>query len=316
VEPIDRGDNMAVRTPGKPFEVEPFEATFGAVVSGLRLTELDAAGFDQLYETWLEHALLLFPDQHLKPEEQIAFARRFGDLEFDLTPLSNVRKDGSLRPDDETDDVIQVLKGNMRWHCDSTYMPVQAKGAVFTAHLVPPRGGETGWADMRAGYSALDDETRARIADLSAYHSLYYSQSKLGHAPKPGSQYSGYGFHDQDPPLRPLVKIHPETGRRSLLIGRHAYGIPGMPLDESEQLLQELVDFTCQPPRIYQHAWSPGDAVVWDNRCLLHRALPWDMEQPRVMYHSRIAGDPTTERALPCGFRKPSPRQELSRGLP
>ncbi len=279
----------------KNFEVESFEATFGATVTGLRLTQLDAATFAQLYETWLEYALLLFPDQHLSNEEQVAFARRFGDLEFDLAPISNVRSDGTLRPDDDTDDVVKVLKGNMGWHCDSTYMPVQAKGAVFTAHRVPPRGGETGWADMRAGYDALDAVARARIADLSAYHSLYYSQAKLGHAPKEGSSYSGYGFDDQDPPLRPLLKTHPETGRRSLLIGRHAYGIPGLDPDESERLLQDLVDFACQPPRTYHHAWSAGEAVVWDNRCLLHQAIPWDMNEPRVMYHSRIAGDPATE---------------------
>jgi alpha-ketoglutarate-dependent taurine dioxygenase len=283
----------------KPFEVEPLDATFGAVLTGLKLAQLDDAAFARLHETWLEYALLLFPAQHLTKAEQVAFAKRFGDLEFALAPLSNVRADGTLRLDDESDDVVKVLKGNMGWHCDSTYMPVQAKGAVFTAHVVPSSGGETGWADMRAAYDALDDETRLRIADLSAYHSLYYSQSKLGHRPTEGSDYSGYGFHGQDPPLRPLVKIHPETGRPTLLIGRHAYGIPGMHADESERLLQDLVDFACQPPRIYHHAWSPGDSVVWDNRCLLHQACPWDMNEPRVMYHSRIAGDPKTESAGP-----------------
>ncbi len=282
-------------TSGTDLKVEPLDASFGAVVTGLKLARLDATTFAQLYETWLEYALLLFPAQHLTNEEQVAFARRFGDLEFDLAPISNVRRDGTLRVDDENDDVVKVLKGNMGWHCDSTYMPVQAKGAVFTAHVVSSRGGETSWADMRAAYDALDDEARARVAGLSAYHSLYYSQSKLGHTPKEGSEYSGYGFHNQDPPLRPLVKIHPETGRPSLVIGRHAYGIPGMDPNESERLLQDLVDFACQPPRTYDHAWSPGDAVVWDNRCLLHRAHTWDMSEPRVMYHSRIAGNPTTE---------------------
>jgi alpha-ketoglutarate-dependent taurine dioxygenase len=150
---------------------------------------------------------------------------------------------------------------------------------------------------MRAAYDALDESMRSRIAELSAYHSLYYSQSKVGHAPSANSEYIGYGFHDQETPLRPLVKHHPETGRSSLLIGRHAYGIPGMDPEESERFLQDLVDFACQPPRIYQHSWSPGDAVVWDNRCLLHRGRPWDMSEPRVMYHSRIAGDPVSESA-------------------
>jgi alpha-ketoglutarate-dependent taurine dioxygenase len=281
------------------FAVKPLDASFGAVVTGVKLAHIDDAAFERLYDAWLQYALLVFPGQHLSNAEQVAFAKRFGDLEFDLAPISNVRKDGTVRPDDSTDDVINVLKGNMGWHSDSTYMAVQAKGAVFTAHVVPGAHGETGWADMRAAYDALDVATRKRIAPLSAYHSLYHSQAKIGHIPKAGSTYSGYGFHNQPPPLRPLVKMHPETGRPSLLIGRHAYGIPGMDPDESEQLLQELVEFACQPPRVYHHTWTPGDAVLWDNRCLLHRACPWDMREPRVMYHARIAGDPATEFAAP-----------------
>ena len=130
---------------------------------------------------------------------------------------------------------------------------------------------------------------------MSAYHSLRYSQSKLGHAHKEGSAYSGYGMDVKDPPLRPLVKVHPETGRRCLMIGRHAYGVTGLAPGDSEALLQELVDFACRPPRTWTHSWAPGDAVVWDNRRLMHRAMPWDMTVPRVMWHSRIAGDPVSE---------------------
>jgi len=277
------------------FDVEPLDASFGAVVTGLRLAELDEAAFAALYRTWLDHALLIFPGQHLAQGEQIAFARRFGALEFDIAPISNVRPDGSIRPDDGSDDAIKVLRGNMGWHCDSTYMPVQAKGAVFTAHVVPDAGGETGWADMRASWDALDPATQARIEPLSAYHSLRYSQGKLGHAHKEGSAYSGYGMNIEEPPLRPLVKVHPETGRKCLMVGRHAYGIPGLEPAASERLLEDLVDFACQPPRVHHHAWTPGDAVVWDNRALMHRARPWDMSRPRVMYHSRIAGDAVSE---------------------
>ncbi len=280
---------------GNSFEVAPLDSSFGATVTGLQLAQIDDATFAKLYATWLEYALLVFPDQHLTNEEQVTFAERFGDLEFDLAPISNVRSDGSVRLDDDSDDVVKVLRGNMGWHCDSTYMPVQAKGAVFTAHVVTKAGGETGWADMRAGYAALDDGMRARIADLSAYHSLHYSQAKIGHTPDKDGDYSGYGFHDQDPPLRPLVKFHPETGRPSLVIGRHAYGIPGMDPEDSEQLLTDLVEFACQAPRTYHHTWSAGDAVVWDNRCLLHQACPWDMREPRIMYHARIAGSRETE---------------------
>ena len=256
----------------RAFDIRPLGATFGAVVTGLKLAALDDTTWRDLHGAWLEYALLIFPEQHLSRDEQIAFAKRFGPLEFELAPLSNVKADGSLIA--ETSDVIKVLKGNMGWHCDSTYMPIQAKGAVFSALVVPNSGGQTGWADMRAAYDALDDDLRAKVEKLAAYHSLRYSQSKMGHLPKPGSDYSGYGFHDGPVPLRPLVKVHPETGRKSLVIGRHAHDIPNMDPTESEQFLQELVDFACRSPRTYHHNWIPGDAVVWDNRCLLHRGMP------------------------------------------
>ncbi len=277
--------------------VDEVDATFGAVVSGVRLTALDDRDFGELYDLWLRYALLIFPDQHLTNTEQTTFARRFGELEFETVAISNLRRDGSLRPDDGTDDMVKVLRGNMDWHPDSTYMPVQAKAAVFTAHVVPASGGETAFADMRAAHDALDGDTRRRVEALSAHHSLYHSQSDVGDHGGRGSGYSGYGFFGQDPPLRPLVKVHPETRRPSLLIGRHAYGIPGLAADESERLLHDLVDRACRPPRTYVHSWTPGEAVVWDNRCLLHRALPWDLNVPRVMYHTRIAGDPVSESA-------------------
>ena len=278
-------------------QIAPLEGTFGAVVTGVKLAGIDQPTWQSVYSAWLKHALLIFPGQRLTREQQVEFARRFGALEFAIAPISNVKADGSLR-DETDDDVVKVLKGNMFWHADSTYMPVQAKGAVFSAEVVPNAGGETGWADMRAAYDALDAQTREKVEGLSAYHSLHYSQSKLGHTPKDGSEYSGYGFHDGPVPLRPLVKTHPETGRKSLLIGRHAHNIPGMDKVESESFLEGLVEFACQPPRVYHHHWTPGDVVIWDNRCLLHRAMPWDMREPRVMWHSRIAGDPLSEAAL------------------
>jgi len=277
------------------FRVEPLDATFGATVTEIRLAAIDDATFSRLYRTWLDYGLLIFPAQHLSKDEQLAFAKRFGPLEFDLAPLSNVRADGSVRTDEANDEVVKVLKGNMGWHCDSTYMPVQAKGAVFTAHVVPSAGGETGWADMSAAYDALDSRMKDRIRNLRAYHSVKYSQAKAGLASNGGADYGGYGSKVAEPPLRPLVKVHPETGRPALMVGRHAFGIPGLAAEESERLLDELAAFACRPPRVHHHKWSPGDAVVWDNRRLMHRACPWDMREPRVMWHARIAGDPVSE---------------------
>ena len=281
-------------------EVEPLDATFGATVTGVRLATLDDETWAALHEAWLEHGLLIFPGQFLSRDEQNDFARRFGDLEFEAAPISNIGRDGMVHAD-PSDDVVKSLRGNEGWHHDSTYMPLQAKGAVFTAETVPRVGAATGWADMRAAYEALDDETRRRVADMSAYHSLYYSQGREGYLPSKRDEnggYGQYGYHDQEVSLRPLVKVHPDTGRPNLLIGRHAYGIVGMDPDESEQFLDRLNEWACQPPRVHFHQWEVGDAVIWDNRRLMHRATPFDMTEPRRMWHTRIAGERSSELAV------------------
>ena len=163
---------------------------------------------------------------------------------------------------------------------------------------MPDEGGETGWADMTSAYEALDQDMKDKIEDLSAYHSYTYSQAKYKHKPQAESEFSGYGFDVDPPPFRPLVKTHPETGKKSLLIGRHAYGIPGITKEESKALLDELNNFACQGDRVYYHSWKVGDAVIWDNRNLMHQACPWDLTEARVMYHSRIQGDKLSESGL------------------
>jgi alpha-ketoglutarate-dependent taurine dioxygenase len=282
------------------FDLEPLDATFGAIVRGVELRALDDDTWEALHTAWLEYALLIFPGQFLTRDEQNAFAERFGDLEFPATPISNIGKDGTIHSE-AGDDVVKSLRGNEGWHHDSTYMPLQAKGAVFTAEIVPSEGAATGWADMRAAYEALDDDTCELVADRCAYHSLFYSQGRAGYLPSKQNERGGYdmyGYHELEPSLRPLVKVHPETGRPNLLIGRHAYGIVGMDPDESERLLDRLNEEACQPPRVYHHQWEVGDAVIWDNRRLMHRGTPFDMTQPRRMWHTRIAGDRPSELAL------------------
>lgn len=277
--------------------VEPMQATLGAVVTDVDLNALSDAQWQAIRAAFLEHAVLVFPGQHLSANAQTAFAERFGSIEYlvaerKIIPISNRRADGSLLADHEHG--MQVMMGNEGWHTDSSYMRLSAKASVLSAHVVPAHGGETEWADMRAAYDALDEAMRARIANLSAYHSLRYSQARMGHV---GAVGSSYGFHDEQPPLRPLMKLHPETGRAALYIGRHAYGIPGLDPDESESLLDDLIAFACQPPRVYTHSWTPGDVVVWDNRCVLHRARPYDHREARVMMHVRVAGEPASELA-------------------
>jgi alpha-ketoglutarate-dependent taurine dioxygenase len=285
--------------------------TFGARVTGVRVTDMDDATFSRIREKWVEHKLLVFPGQHLTRDEQVAFAQRFGELEIDLTELTNVRSDGTICTDEKEDLQLLILKGNFFWHCDSTFIPLQAKAGVLSARAMPSVGGETEWTDLAAAYDALDPAMQARVQGLEAYHSVVRSSAKV-HAyflgeeraaalaserPPETGPYANYG-RDVAPPLRPLVKHHPETGRLSLNIGRHAYHVTGMSEEDSEVFLGELMDFAARPPRVYTHKWTVGDLVVFDNRCLAHRVRPWKEDEARVMLNSRVAGDPATETAL------------------
>ncbi len=278
--------------------VEPLDRSFGAKVYDLTLADLDQIESEEIYELWLKYALLIFPAQNLSNDQQIKFAKNFGALEFDLSPISNVRNDGSIR-DANDDDIVKSLRGNMEWHHDSTYMPIQAKGAVFTAHKVPSKGGETGWADMRAAYDGLSQSMKEKIKDLSAYHSYEWSQKeRFGHKDPKVSEFNSYGFDIDPKPLRPLVKTHNETGQKCLTIGRHINKIPGMSDQEAQNLARELEEFACSNEDwVYHHSWEVGDAVIWDNRCLMHQACMWDLSEGRIMYHSRIEGDPISEAA-------------------
>ena len=282
-------------------EIESAPTTLGAIVRGVKLAALDAREWRAIEDAFHERAVLIFPGLHPSRAEQTRFGLRFGELDplvaqTGTLPISNRRPDGGLR--DDADPIKQILLGNEGWHTDSSYMPVSARASLLSAEVVTERGGETEWADMRAAWDALDAPTRERVAGLAAYHSLKYSQARAGYGDRPGGDYS-YGLDQAEAPLRPLVKVHPATGRRALFIGRHAYGIPGLPADESQQLLDNLLAFACRPPRVLSHTWQPGDLAIWDNRCVLHRARPYDANVPRVLHHTRIAGDPATESGLP-----------------
>lgn len=283
---------------------------FGATVKGVRLAALSAEEFAQIHQAFLKYGFLLFPDQHLTDQENIEFGQRFGELEFGAMPMANQEKhqDGSYG------DVIglhtqrmRTNVGNEAWHTDSTYWPISSKCAMLSAVTVPETGGETELADMRAGYAALDTATRTQVEQLSAYHSTQYSQANdVGDFPPvlKNSIYHGEAY------LRPLVKVHPETGVKNLFIGRHAFGIPGLSRDESRQLLKSLVDFVVsEPERVYTHRWRVGDTLIWDNRALLHRAKPYDYSQPRVLTGTRIAGDPASE----LSYYPDDPRAEIGR---
>ena len=160
---------------------------------------------------------------------------------------------------------------------------------MLSAVVVPEQGGGTGRADMRAGYAALDQTTKDRIADLAAYHSNLYSQANdLGDFPavQDGTIYHGEAYH------RPLVKVHSQTGVTNLFIGRHAFGIPGLSREESRVLLKSLLDFVvADEARLYEQKYRPGHLLVWDNRALLHCALPYYYTQLRTVLGTRVAGE-------------------------
>ena len=279
-------------------EIQPFDGkTLGATVTGVDLSSLSNADWETIEAAFLEHAALLFPGQFLSEPDQVAFGKRFGPIEVlrenrESVSISNKKADGTVyAPDDFR---YKTLRGNEGWHHDSTYMPVAARAGLLSAIEVPSSGGETALADARAGYDALDAATKTRIEGLEAYHSLYASQAKIGHVVESGS---GYGYHEQGAPLRPLVKTHPVTKRKALCIGRHTFRIECMDDVEALALLDALLEATCQPEHVYTHSWTPGDLLVWDNRCVLHRACPYDTTEARVLLGTRIAGDPATEHA-------------------
>ena len=294
--------------------VEHTPATLGAVVTGARLPDLTEAQWLRVETAFSNRAVLIFPGQWLSVTEQMDFGRRFGELSIAAQPLGNEREDGALREPD--DPVMRLLRGNEDWHTDSSFRRLSAKASILSASKVPERGGETEWADMAAAYDALSPALRARIDGLCAYHSLRQSQARVGQAAQdvidalvqlraaaPGGTDTANGDPGPDgqgdgkPPLRPLVKTHPVTGRRALFVGRHACGIPGLAAEESAELLADLMDFACRPPRVLAHRWQPGDTVIWDNRRVLHRSRPWPPAERRVMCHTRVDGDAATELA-------------------
>ena len=298
--------------------ITPIEnKVFGAVVGNVKLPSLSEVEFAEIHAGFLNYGFLVFPDQHLTVEENVAFGRRFGDLEFGGLPMANQEKhdDGSYgQVFDLQTQRMRTNVGNETWHTDSSYWPVSSKCAMLSAVTVPDEGGETELADTRAGYAALDQTTKDRIESLSAYHSTQYSQANdVGDFPpqKEDTIYHGEAY------LRPLVKTHPETGVRSLFIGRHAFGIPGLERQESRALLRHLLDFVvADERRVYTHKWQVGDTLLWDNRALLHRARSYDYSQPRVLTATRIAGDHETELAYdPEDPRAQAGRDALSSEL-
>jgi len=277
--------------------VRESDATLGAYIDDIDIPDLSEAEWREPEDAFLKYAVIVFPEVFLTTSEQECFSQRFGELEI-LTgnPLiktlyvCNVDESGKVLP--LVDENFRIVRGNEYWHTDSSYMRISAKVSCLSALTLPDSGGETQWADMRAAYEALEPSVREQISDLAAYHSFYFSHAVLGQKVEVGSK---YGIHREGSPMRPLVKLHPDTGIPALFVGRHAYRIPGLPDDEARELMSNLIDFACRTPRLFEHTWSLGDMALWDNRCVIHRVRPYDYRQARIMRHTRVKGDEKSE---------------------
>jgi alpha-ketoglutarate-dependent 2,4-dichlorophenoxyacetate dioxygenase len=256
------------------------------------------------------YAVLVFHDQRLTDEQQMAFSRRFGPLEDarggnitkpedrrlreGMNDVSNLGRDG--QPLDRESRQRLFNLGNMLWHSDSSFRVIPAKYSLLSARVVNPVGGNTEFADMRAAYDALDETTRREIEDLVCEHSLMYSRGSLGLL-----DYSEEERAMFRPVRQRLVRTHPVTGRRSLYLSSHAGAIVGMPMPEARILLRDLTEHATQPRFVYVHTWRPRDLVMWDNRQVMHRVRRYDERQPRDMRRTTVAGDaPTVAQVTPA----------------
>ncbi|WP_213773472.1 TauD/TfdA family dioxygenase [Bradyrhizobium sp. dw_78] len=287
-----------------PVAIRQLHPHFVGEVSGVdlrqKLTPREAADIEAGMD---QYAVLIFHGQDITDEQQLAFARHFGEREnahggnvtrkedyrltSGLNDVSNLGKDGRPLPRDHRTHLFNL--GNCLWHSDSSFRPIPAKFSLLSARLVNPKGGNTEFADMRAAYDALDDETRGEIEELICEHSLIYSRGSLGFL-----DYSEEEKRLFKPVLQRLVRTHPVHGRKSLYLSSHAGGIIGMTMPEARLLLRDLTEHATQPEFVYVHRWTLHDLVMWDNRQTMHRVRRYDQSQPRDMRRATVAGTAPT----------------------
>jgi alpha-ketoglutarate-dependent 2,4-dichlorophenoxyacetate dioxygenase len=244
-----------------------------------------------------EHSVLVFRGQPLDDDTQIAFSRRFGSLEVTRsmnpaagTPFarqSNLDiKTGEVIPPDDRRMIYQLA--NMLWHSDSSFKPVPSLCSLLSGRIVPPEGGATEFASTRAAYPSLPDALKRRVETAVAVHDFARSRDQI----RPG--FFTAEERAQYPPVRhPIVRTNPVNGRRALFLGAHASHVESLPIEEGRALLQTLLDHVAQPEFRYRHEWREGDLIVWDNRCILHRATPYDTARyKRLMQRTTVSGDP------------------------
>ena len=258
---------------------------------------LDEATWRTIRAALDDHSVLVFHRAGLDDQTQIAFSRRFGALEITRsmnpaagTPFarqSNLDiKTGGVIPPDDRRMVYQLA--NMLWHSDSSFKAVPSLCSLLSARIVPPEGGATEFASTRAAYPSLPDTLKRRIEPAMAVHDFSWSRDQVRPGFFTAEERAVY------PPVRhPLVRVNPVNGRRCLFLGAHASYIEGLPIEEGRARLAELLAHVTQPRFRYRHEWTEGDLVIWDNRCVLHRATPYDsVRHQRLLQRTTVSGDP------------------------
>jgi alpha-ketoglutarate-dependent 2,4-dichlorophenoxyacetate dioxygenase len=251
------------------------------------------------------YAVLVFHDQNITDQQQLAFSRNFGEIEravgghimkdnerrlsFDMADISNLDKDNKVLARDDRRRMFNL--GNELWHSDSSYRAIPAKFSLLSARAIPSTGGDTEFADMRAAYDALDARTKGEIEDLITEHSLMYSRGTLGFTDFTEEERKTFA-----PVRQRLVRTHPASRRKSLYLASHAGTIVGWPMPEARAFLRDLTEHATQRQFVHAHHWRQYDLVIWDNRATMHRARRYDYTQVRDMRRTTLAGsEPTAE---------------------
>ena len=277
-----------------PFAVRPLTPRLGAELSGVILAdEMSDDVFRAIYAAFLRYQVLLFPPQDVPPARQVAFARRFGEVQIhvmnqyhadgfpELYRLSNLDAQGKpigRHPD----------KGTLEWHTDGSWSRVAGQATIIYGEVMPETGGETHFCDMYEAYERLSPAWKARIASLRAVHNLDFSRTRR-HGEDPMTEEQRLA----KPPVdQPVVRTHPETGRKCIYLGDHAESIVGMPYAEGRALIEELNALAVHPDLTYEHHWTPRELILWDNRCVMHRATAYDpATQGRVIRRCTVLGE-------------------------
>ena len=280
--------------------VQALHTDFGAQISGLDLSQhLSDKTIGEIKQAIDQHSFLCFPDQSISDDIQLAFTKLFGEPEpshvslgqegiiENFITIGNVQDDGSVLGSEHQK--TRFLTGNNMWHSDSSFRSVPTYISIMCAYEVPMDGGKTEFVSQRAAYKRLPTKTQSVITPLIAIHDYVYSRSKIGHDAVSPSHAASL------PPVRQkLVRKNLNMGE-NIYIGSHAKEIEGWGFDESRALLEDLLARKTEPNHIYEHTWKPGDLVIWDNRCLLHRGSGYDEDKyRRRMRQTRVKGTDST----------------------